>query len=75
MGSLDIIDSPIFNLNKLYRYNTDRNSGFSKKPWEKFRDSVIDHSAEWIVGTIGAGVVGGILLSVISIGLFGHRGN
>jgi hypothetical protein len=61
MGSLDLIDSPIFNLNKLYRYNIDRNSGFNKGFWEKMRDSIVEKTAEWTIGTVITAVITGIV--------------
>jgi hypothetical protein len=52
MGSLERQDSPIYNLKKNYGYDLDRNSGFYKKPLERLRDSIVDNSAEWIIGGI-----------------------
>jgi hypothetical protein len=52
MGKIATIESPIYNLKKNYGYDVNRNSGFYKKPWEIFRDSVIEHSAEWTIGGI-----------------------
>jgi hypothetical protein len=55
------------NLKKNYGYDVDRNSGFNKKWWEIIRDSIIEKTAEWIVGGI-IGVVmillGNLLLSI-----------
>ena len=50
MGRIDEIDSPIYNLKKNYGYDLDRNSGFYKTNWEKFRDSIYDKTPEWIIG-------------------------
>jgi hypothetical protein len=72
MGSLDTVDSPLFNLNKLYRYNIDRNSGFNKGHLEKLRDSVIDKSAEWTIGTITIAISGAIV-SYLLYFLFGIK--
>jgi hypothetical protein len=72
MGSLDKIDSPIYNLKRNYGYDIDRNSGFYKRPLEKFRDSIIEKSAEWTIGGIIA-----TALSVIGayfIFIFGLKG-
>jgi hypothetical protein len=63
MGSLRKVNSAIYNLKRNYGYDVDRNSGFYKNPWEKFRDSIIDKSAEWIVGGIFTTLVGGLILA------------
>jgi hypothetical protein len=52
---------------KNYGYDVDRNSGFYKKPWEKFRDSIKDKSAEWIVGGIFTLIFGLIAAFVTGI--------
>jgi hypothetical protein len=52
MGSLEKRDSPIYNLKRNYKYNIDLHSGFYKTQWEKFRDSITEKSAEWIIGGI-----------------------
>ncbi len=52
MGDPEKRDSPLYNLNKNYKYNVDRHSGFYKTPWERFRDSLEEKSAEWTVGGI-----------------------
>jgi hypothetical protein len=52
MGSVTERNSPVYNIKKNYRYDIERNSGFYKKPWEKFRDSIIENTAEWTIGGI-----------------------
>jgi len=52
MGSQEKLNSPIYNLRKNYGYDLDRNSGFNKKSLERFRDSIMDNSAEWIIGGV-----------------------
>jgi hypothetical protein len=52
MGNIATLESPIYDLKKNYGYDADRNSGFYKRPLEVFRDSVIEHSAEWTIGGI-----------------------
>ncbi len=67
MGNSNKVNSPIYNLKKNYGYDVDRNSGFYKKPWEKFRDSIKDKSAEWIVGGIFTLIFGLIAAFVTGI--------
>jgi hypothetical protein len=62
MGTIDIIDSPFFNLKKLYKYDVDRNSGFYKSWIEQFRDNILDHIPEWTVGTIITGTITALLI-------------
>jgi hypothetical protein len=64
LGSLKKESSPVYNLRRNYGYNVDVNSGFYKTPWESFKDSVREKSAEWTVGIASAllvAVVVGIL--------------
>jgi hypothetical protein len=63
IGSPEKRDSPLFNLKKMYKYDVDRNSGFNKGYLEKFRDSIYDKSAEWIV----SGIIGAIITGAIAI--------
>lgn len=62
MGSIDKRDSPLYNLNRNYKYNIDLHSGFYKTTLEKFRDSIIENLPEWIVGTVITGIIGGIFV-------------
>jgi hypothetical protein len=48
MGTIDIRDSLLFNLKRLYRYDIDKNSGLYKNWIENFRDSTIDHIPKWM---------------------------
>jgi hypothetical protein len=52
IGSPEKRDTPLYNLHKNYGYNIDSHSGFYKKWWEIIRDSIIEKTAEWIVGGI-----------------------
>jgi hypothetical protein len=61
LGDLEQDDSPFNNLKKIYKYDINRNSGFNKRLREKFRDSIIDKSAEWTIGTVIIGVITGIV--------------
>jgi len=45
MGSPEKRETPFYNLKRIYKYDVDHNSGFNKKPLERFRDSIIDNSA------------------------------
>jgi hypothetical protein len=65
MGDPEKRDSPLYNLNKNYKYNVDRHSGFYKNWWENFRDSIEEKSAEWIVGGIATAVFA-VLVAYIS---------
>jgi hypothetical protein len=67
MGSPDQRNTPFYNLKRNYRYDIDRNSGFHKNLIEKFQDSIIDNLPQWIVGTLIAGIIGGIL-AIMGIG-------
>jgi hypothetical protein len=40
MGTTEKQDSPLYNLKRIFRYDVDRNSGFNKGFWEKFRDNI-----------------------------------
>jgi hypothetical protein len=64
MGSLDERESPFYNLRKLYKYDIDHNSGFYKDWKEKFRESVSSKLAEWTVGNIFGGIIGGIIVVI-----------
>ena len=52
MGDQNKINSPVYNLKKIYGYDIDRNSGFDKTWRESFRDNIRDNNAEWIIGGI-----------------------
>lgn len=71
MGSLEKVGSPIYNLKKNYGYDIDRNSGFIKGKLERFRDSIIENSAGWVIGgliTTGLGIVSAFVLFINGIG-------
>jgi hypothetical protein len=70
MGSPEERDSPLYNINKNYGYNVDSHSGFYKKKWEIIRDSIVERTAEWIVGgIIGVAtlLLGHLLLSISNL--------
>lgn len=48
MGNLEKRDSPFYNLNRNYKYNMDRNSGFYKTWVESTLDSLKNNSSIWI---------------------------
>ena len=60
MGDPEKSDSPLYNLKKNYGYDINRNSGFNKKWWEIIRDSIVERTAEWIMG----GIIGVIMLLI-----------
>jgi hypothetical protein len=64
MGNPKKRDSPFFNLKKIYKYDIDRNSGYYKKATEKFRDSIVDNSAQWIVGSLIGAIIAGLVAVV-----------
>jgi hypothetical protein len=71
MGGPEQRNSPTYNLKKNYGYDLDRNSGFYKKPLEQFRDSIIENSAEWIIGGIIAAalsLVGAYFTLILGLG-------
>ena len=72
MGSPQERETPFYNLQRVYKYDIDRNSGFYKGWKEKFRESVSDKLAEWTIGNIVGGIVGGIIV-VIFVGIFGIK--
>lgn len=72
MGDVEKRNTPFYNLKKIYKYDVERNSGFNKGNWEKIRDSILDKSVEWTVGTIITGVSAAIA-SVIVYLLFGIK--
>ena len=53
----------------MYKYDIDRNSGFYKDWMEKFRESVSNKLAEWTIGNILGGTIGGIV-AVIFVTIF-----
>jgi hypothetical protein len=61
LGSTEEKGTPIYNLKRIYKYDVERNSGFNKRLWEKFRDSIFDKGAEWTVGTILVAIISGIM--------------
>jgi hypothetical protein len=61
MGNPEKRDSAFYNLKKMFKYDVDRNSGFYKKWYEKFRDTIVDKSAEWTVGPIIGGFIAGMI--------------
>jgi hypothetical protein len=69
MGSPANRDTPFYNLQKMYKYDIDHNSGFYKGWKEKFRESVSEKLAEWTLGNILGGIIGGIIV-VIFFALF-----
>ena len=72
IGSPKKRDSPFFNLKKIYKYDVDRNSGYYKKNREKFRDSIIDNSAQWVVGSLIGAIITGVVAVLIAV-VFGSR--
>jgi hypothetical protein len=48
MGSIEERDSPFYNLNRNYKYNMDRNSGFYKTWAESTLDNLKNNSSVWI---------------------------
>jgi hypothetical protein len=62
MGDIEKKDSPLYNIKKNYGYDINRNSGFNKKWWETIRDSIIENTAQWILGTLVSGIITGILI-------------
>jgi hypothetical protein len=67
MGSIEEWGSPIYNLNKNYKYNVDHDSGFNKTIREQFIDSIKEKSAEWIIGGVGAGVIIAIITTKLGL--------
>ena len=61
MGTTEKRDYPLSDLKKIYRYDVERNSGFNKGFWEKFRDNISDNAAQWTIGTVITGIIGMIL--------------
>ena len=49
-------DSPLYNIKKNYGYDINRISGFNKKWWEIIRDSILENSAGWVLGTLVSGI-------------------
>jgi len=47
------------------------NSGFNKGFWEKTRDSIVDKTAEWTIGTLITGIITGTAAYVVYL-LFGR---
>lgn len=55
-------DSPLYNIKKNYGYDINRISGFNKKWWEIIRDSILENTAGWVLGTLVSGIITGILI-------------
>jgi hypothetical protein len=55
-------DSPLYNIKKNYGYDIKRISGFNKKWWEIIRDSILENTAGWVLGTLVSGIITGILI-------------
>jgi hypothetical protein len=55
-------DSPLYNIKKNYGYDINRNSDFNKKWWEIIRDSILENTAGWVLGTLVFGIITGILI-------------
>ncbi|HEX6293525.1 MAG TPA: hypothetical protein VFZ46_00090 [Nitrososphaeraceae archaeon] len=55
-------DSPLYNIKKNHSYDINRNSGFNKKLWEIIRDSILENTAGWVLGTLVSGIITGILI-------------
>jgi hypothetical protein len=55
-------DSPLYNIKKNYGYDINRNSDFNKKWWEIIRDSILENTAGWVLGTLVSGIITGILI-------------
>jgi len=55
-------DSPFYNIKKNYGYDINRISGFNKKWWEIIRDSILENTAGWVLGTLVSGIITGILI-------------
>jgi hypothetical protein len=62
MSDIEKKDSPLYNIKKNYGYDINRNIGFNKKWWETIRDSIIENTAQWILGTLVSGIITGILI-------------
>lgn len=61
MGNLEQKGSAFYNLKEVYKYDVKRNSGFNKGNWERIRDSIVDKTAEWTIGTVIVGIVSAIV--------------
>lgn len=55
-------DSPLYNIKENYGYDINRISGFNKKWWEIIRDSILENTAGWVLGTLVSGIITGILI-------------
>jgi hypothetical protein len=66
MGSTQKNGSPIYNLKRNYGYDVNRNSGFYKSAWERFRDWIKDYSVQFLSGSTGA-VAAAIIVYVLKI--------
>jgi hypothetical protein len=55
-------DSPLYNIKKNYGYDINRISGFNKKWWKIIRDSILENTAGWVLGTLVSGIITGILI-------------
>jgi len=49
-------DSPLYNIKKNYGNDINRISGFNKKWWEIIRDSILENTAGWVLGTLVSGI-------------------
>jgi hypothetical protein len=61
-GDIEKKDSPLYNIKKNYGYDINRISGFNKKWWEIIRDSILENTAGWVLGTLVSGIITGILI-------------
>jgi hypothetical protein len=61
-GDMEKKDSPLYNIKKNYGYDINRISGFNKKWWEIIRDSILENTAGWVLGTLVSGIITGILI-------------
>jgi hypothetical protein len=71
IGDITKRNTPLYNLQRNYGYNVDRNSGFNKKWWEKIRDNIFENFPQLIVGGIigvGMTVLGTLLASIFRMG-------
>ena len=55
-------DSSLYNIKKNYGYDINRISGFNKKWWKIIRDSILENTAGWVLGTLVSGIITGILI-------------
>ena len=54
LGSLNKLNSPVYNLRRNYGYNVDVNSGFYKGWFESIRDNIKENGIAWLItGILG----------------------